>query len=89
MKSVTTERFRKAYERLPAAMKRKAREAFLVWQEEPHSTSLRFKCVHSAKPIYSVRVAFGWRALGIMNGEEMVWFWIGPHAEYDNILKRT
>jgi hypothetical protein len=33
-----------------------------------------------------VRIALGWRADGILHGEEMIWFWIGSHAEYDRLL---
>ena len=40
------------------------------------------------KPIYSVRIALGWRAVGILEGEEMIWFWIGSHAEYDRLVGR-
>ena len=29
----------------------------------------------------SVRIDLDWRAVGILHGDEVVWFWIGPHAE--------
>jgi hypothetical protein len=35
-----------------------------------------------------VRVGIGWRALGVREQDAMVWFWIGSHAEYDQILKQ-
>ena len=28
-----------------------------------------------------------YRALGIMTGDTVVWFWIGTHADYEQILK--
>jgi len=28
----------------------------------------------------------GYRALGFMEGPEVVWFWIGSHAECDQLL---
>jgi len=34
----------------------------------------------------SVRVTLGYRALGLLGAEEIVWFWIGTHAEYDRLL---
>lgn len=37
-------------------------------------------------PIYSVRIALGWRAVGVKEGEHMIWFWIGSHAEYDKLI---
>jgi hypothetical protein len=27
-------------------------------------------------------------ALGIRDGDEIVWFWIGSHAEYDRLIER-
>jgi hypothetical protein len=36
--------------------------------------------------IYSVRVGLGYRALGVMEGSAVIWFWIGSHAECDRLL---
>lgn len=38
-------------------------------------------------PVYSVRVGIGYRALGVKDGDTITWFWIGSHADYDQILK--
>jgi hypothetical protein len=38
--------------------------------------------------VYSVRVGIGWRALGLLEGDTVIWFWVGSHAEYDSILRR-
>jgi hypothetical protein len=38
-------------------------------------------------PIYAARVGLGHRALGVIEGEVVVWFWIGTHAEYDQLLR--
>jgi hypothetical protein len=56
--------------------------------KDPFYPGLQFKQVHSTKPIYSVRIGIGWRAVGIRNGETVVWFWVGSHAEYDNLLSQ-
>jgi hypothetical protein len=37
---------------------------------------------------WSVRVGLHYRALAVEDGADLVWFWIGPHAEYDRILGR-
>lgn len=29
-----------------------------------------------------------YRAVGTVDGNEIVWFWIGSHAEYDYLLKQ-
>lgn len=56
--------------------------------DNPAHPSLRFKRVHTTKPIYSVRITRGWRALGVREGETMVWFWIGSHADYDLLISK-
>jgi hypothetical protein len=42
--------------------------------------------VHHTLPIYSVRIDLDWRAVGVLRDGEMLWFWIGPHKEYENLL---
>ena len=32
------------------------------------------------------RGGIGFRAVGAINGNTIVWFWIGSHAEYDSLL---
>jgi hypothetical protein len=54
---------------------------------KPRDPSLRFKKVHPRLPIYSVRVDLNWRAVGVLEGETVLWFWVGPHSEYEALLK--
>jgi hypothetical protein len=46
---------------------------------------LHFKKLEGEENIYSVREGFGYRALGVMKGNRVVWYWIGDHREYDRI----
>jgi hypothetical protein len=69
-------------------VQRKAEAAYRLWLQDPFNSSLQFKQVHSVKPIYSVRVGIGWRAVGTKSDDAVVWFWIGSHAEYDNLLSQ-
>ena len=39
-------------------------------------------------PVYSARVGIGYRALATVEGDTAVWFWVGSHAEYDQLLKQ-
>jgi hypothetical protein len=57
-------------------------------QAEPVPPSLRFKRVHEQRLVYSVRINLDYRAIGAMREDEIVWFWIGPHAQYEQLLKR-
>jgi mRNA-degrading endonuclease RelE of RelBE toxin-antitoxin system len=68
-------------------IKRLAREAYKRFQQNPRHPGLSFKRVHSNRPIYSVRIGVGYRALGVIaDGGDIIWFWIGSHAEYDKMI---
>jgi len=61
--------------------------AYALWRPDPYHPSLRFKRVSQRQPIYSVAIGIGYRALGLREADHVYWFWIGPHAEYDELLK--
>jgi hypothetical protein len=86
VKSHTTERFRHAFENLPKDVQEQARRAYSLFERDIHHPSLRFKQVHSARPIYSVRINVDYRALGVRDGDTIIWFWIGSHADYDHLI---
>ena len=88
MKSRTTERFRNAFVRLPANVQEQARRAFQIWRRTPYHPSLQFKRIHARDPIYAVRIGIHWRAVAVMRDEAAVWFWIGPHSEYEALVSR-
>jgi hypothetical protein len=90
MKSSRTRGFRGLFAKLPQPIRDKAKKNYEMWRENPFHPSLEFKEIRSRENIWSVRVGIGWRALGVMKpGEEkIVWFWIGSHSEYDQILDR-
>jgi len=88
MNSRTTERFWKCYAELPMAIKKLAKKAYKQFQEDPYYPSLYFKQVHSTRPIFSVRITKDYRAVGIIQEEDIIWFWIGTHSEYNNLLKQ-
>jgi len=44
--------------------------------------------VHATLPIYSVRIYLDWRAVGVLREGLVVWFWVGPHSEYDKLLTK-
>ncbi len=86
MKSRTTERFRKAFSGLPDGVREQARVAYTIFRQNPFHPSLHFKQVHPSKPIFSVRISRDYRALGVMQADTIVWFWIGSHSDYDRLL---
>ncbi len=28
----------------------------------------------------------GYRALGIVEGDDIIWFWVGSHSDYDKLI---
>lgn len=88
VQSQKTEDFRALLAAAPAEIRAKARSAYQVWAENPTHPSLRFKRVHSSQAIYSVRITLDWRALCVVNGDVAIWFWIGPHGEYERLLSK-
>ena len=48
---------------------------------------MRFKRIHNQEAMYSVRIGRGWRALGLLDSDTITWFWIGSHAEYDQLIR--
>jgi hypothetical protein len=84
MQSSTTPDFWRAYAELPLEVKRQARKAWRLWRANPRHSSLRFARRGS---YWSVRVSRGWRAVGRDHEGTLYWFWIGPHDEYEELLK--
>lgn len=88
MISHVTPDYVRLFRALPAHVQRAARKSYRLWCMNPEHPGLMFKRVSRNLPIYSVRVGIGWRALGVRDGEAMVWFWIGSHAEYERQIAR-
>ena len=84
MKSAANPRFWKAYGELPPEIQRLARKNYRLWKMNPKHHSLRFKKVGE---VWSARVTDDFRALAQLRGETFYWFWIGPHAEYERIIR--
>ena len=85
MKSSTTPRFWGAYKSLPPEIKTAAKKQFRLWRVDPNYPSLQFKKIG---PFWSARVTGDYRALSVLRDRTYYWFWIGPHAEYDQLLKK-
>jgi hypothetical protein len=86
MRSFTSRRFREMYANLPERVKLQARRGYRLFLKNPAHPGLNFKKVDEQNNIYSARVGLGYRALGQVDGSDIVWFWIGPHAEYDKLV---
>jgi len=72
------------YQELPSHVGKLADKNFQLLKSDPSHPSLHFKRVG---PFWSVRVGRNWRALGQPVGDDIVWFWIGTHQEYDRLIR--
>jgi hypothetical protein len=86
MTSRTTRSFRELFAALPAHVQRQARHAFRLFQDNPHHPGLHFKQVHSDPPTFSARVSISYRAVGVIEGDVIIWYWIGPHPKYERLI---
>ena len=87
MNSHTTKSFRDALKRLSPELRKQAREAYQQFSSAPFSPGLNFEEVNAAKHIWSVRITRNFRALGIRNRDDITWYWIGTHREYEKRKK--
>ena len=88
MRSRVTRAFRERLARLPASVHEQAARAYDLWRSDPQHPGLQFKRVSQSQAVYSVRIGIGYRVLGLRDGDQVTWYWIGAHAEYDEVLKR-
>ena len=88
MKSRTAPEFRERFDRLPAEARDQAHDAYRLFRSNPRHPGLHFKRIHGSGRLVSARVGRSYRAVGILAAsDEVVWFWIGPHDEYEKLLK--
>ena len=76
------------YRELPPEARRAARASYGLFSVNPRHRSLHFKRLRTRGLMYSARVSDDYRAVAYREGDTWVWFWIGPHSEYDQLLKR-
>jgi hypothetical protein len=84
MKHLASSSFWDAYKRHPEAVRRLADKNYALLKSDPRHPSLQFKKVGR---FWSVRVGARYRALAVEADENVIWFWIGSHADYDALLK--
>ncbi len=86
MKSCTTIQFRQTFAKLPEQVQQQTRAAYRQFKENPGHPLLRFKIVHQKLPIYYARISKNYRAVGQLDGDLIIWFWVGSHTEYEKLL---
>jgi hypothetical protein len=77
--------FWEGYRLLPPEIQRAAVKQYRLWLSDHGHHSVQFKKVQD---YWAARVTDHYRALGIMERETVIWFWIGPHREYEKLIRR-
>ena len=83
MKHFASPTFWEAYGKLPENVRALADKNYALLKENPRHPSLQFKKVGR---FWSVRVGSRYRALAVQVDEDLLWFWIGSHSDYDAIV---
>lgn len=84
MNHFATPRFWAHYRALPDEIRSLADKNFTLLKQNPHHPSLRLKKVGV---FWSARIGLHYRALAKERIEGLVWFWIGPHDQYEQLLQ--
>ena len=84
MKHFASSAFWRAYQNLPDPIRALADKNFALLKADPLHPSLQFKKVGR---FWSARVGLRYRALATEVDGDMIWFWIGTHADYDALIR--
>ena len=82
--SKTIPEFWDRYNDLPEDIQQRADKQFSLFARNPKHPSIQLK---PAGEFWSARVTDAYRALAIREESVFTWFWIGPHDEYERLIK--
>jgi hypothetical protein len=88
MEHRATEGFWRAYYALPLAIRNRADKQFALLKNDPQHPSLQFKKVGEARgqEVWSARVTLNHRTLAVRRTGGFLWFWIGDHEGYEELI---
>jgi len=84
LKHFATPKFWFHHRQLPPEVRELADKNFKLMSADPRHLSIRLKKVGI---FWSARVGLSYRALAKERADGLVWFWIGHHSRYSQILK--
>jgi len=83
LRHFATPQFWTYFRALPKPVQQLSRKNFALLKNDPRHPSLHFKQVGR---FWSVRIGLYYRALGVGIPDGVLWFWIGSHSDYDNLI---
>jgi hypothetical protein len=85
VKSLADPQFHRLVANLPKSVQKLAGQKYRLFQQNPFHASLGLEAKGA---VWTVEVGRSYRAAARRHGDTFVWFWIGSHEEYNNLLKR-
>ena len=88
MEHRATEACWQAYQDLPPEIQKRADKQFALLKRNPRYPSLQFKKVGEShgQEVWSARVTLNYRALALKRPDTFLWFWIGDHKTYEELI---
>jgi hypothetical protein len=91
-RSRASEDFWALYNRMPRSAQRAADKQFELFRKDPTSfpaleASRRVVERSHQRCISGARINDAYRALAVREGDVFYWFWIGPHDQYERLIK--
>ncbi len=83
MRHLASPSFWEAYTKLSESVGALADKNYALLKENPRHPSLQLKKIGR---FWSVRVGSRYRALAVEVDQDLLWMWIGSHADYDAIV---
>ena len=82
----TNHRFWEAFRELPVEVQTLAKKSYRLMVREPKHPSVHLKKVGQ---FWSARIGLDHRAVAREVDDGLLWFWIGPHDEYNRLVRRS
>jgi len=78
----------RAYQALPLEIRNRADKQFALLKSNPQHPSLQFKKVGESRSqeVWSARVTLNFRTLAVKRAGGFLWFWIGDHESYEELI---
>jgi len=88
MEHRATSGFWKLYHALPSHIRSSADKQFSLLKRDPQHGSLQFKKIgdRHGEELHCARVTLSYRALALKRPYGFLWFWIGGHEAYENLI---
>lgn len=87
MNHYLTPKFTKIFEKLEVPVQELVNEKLELLKNDLKHPSLQFKKIRTKKNLYSARMGDDYRILGCKEEDNMIWFWIGMHNDYEKKIK--